>query len=112
MTAISTSQGQKVELNHIEGDTLALSIDVTDSAGSDYSFTGYTAELSIYNRSTEVEIYSFTSEVTLSTGNIAINVPASSLNLPLGNYRYSLRLTVGSNVYTWLYGTLAVVRGL
>lgn len=112
MTAISTSQGQKVDLNHIEGDTLALSIDVTDSVGADYVFSGYTAELQIYNRSTEVELYSFTSEITLTTGNIAISIPASSLKLPLGNYRYSLRLTVGSNVYTWLYGSLAVVRGL
>ena len=110
MSEISTSQGQKIDLVHTKGDTFALSLDVTDSAGVDYSFTGYSAELSIYDRSTDIQIYSFTSEITLTTGNIAINVPATSLKLPLGGYGYSLRLTVGANVYTWLYGSLAIVR--
>jgi hypothetical protein len=112
MSDLSTSVGQKLDIKHLLGDTLALSIDVTDSAGVDYVFTSYTAELIISSKSSGEVFYTFTSEITLSAGNIAINIPATSIALPVGGYRYALRLLNGVNVYTWLYGEFNLVQGV
>lgn len=112
MTTFQTDQAKRLNISHRTDDAVNLSIDVTDSSGVDYDFTGYTATFTIYDSLKEHYQFTTSSEITLTAGNISILIPTGSILLGVGNYQYSLRLILGGNKYTWLYGDFSISKVL
>ena len=104
MSVFDLTQGIRQDLTYATNDTIAFTIDVTDDAGVDIDFTGYTATFKIKDKE-KVLIEFDSSEITLTSGNIAVLIPANSISLAVGKYAYTLELTVSTNVYTFMYGS-------
>ncbi len=104
MTVLDLTQGVRQDMVYNTNDTIAFDIDVTDDAGADINFSGYTASFKIKDK--DKILYEFdSSEITLTTGNVAVLIPANTISLATGKYSYMLELTVSTNVYTFLYGS-------
>lgn len=107
MASISVDQASRLDITYRRKDTFQLSVDAVDSDAVAINFTGYTATMQIkaYGSDTSLlTIGTATGEIALTSGNIAITIPASSMNLGSDVKNYDLQLTVGGVVSTWLYG--------
>lgn len=104
MSVLDLTLGAKQDLIYKTNNTLAFTLDVTNSDGTNFDFTGYSAKLKIYDYSKRNTLLEFTSEVTISGKRISVNLPANSIGLAVGKYFYELQAIAGSNIYSFLYG--------
>lgn len=115
MATLSVDKATQLDITYRKKDTFLLSIAAKDSGGTNINFTGYTATMQVkaYNSSVALlTIGTSTGEIVLTTGNIAITIPAASMDLGSGVMNYDIQFTVGGVVSTWVYGRLIEVEDI
>jgi hypothetical protein len=93
-----------------------LDLEVLNDAGTAYDFTGKRVDISLSETPTSAAVLTLSSvggspELTLTSGNIAVDIPASSWDLAAQTYFVDLRVTdTGdlTNTYIWASGTWIV----
>lgn len=101
------------DIQYRKGKTFKFSIDATDASATDFNFTGYSAEFVIFDSTNNKVLRTLNSgtEITLTTGNIAIN--AGLFNFGPIAMKYELNLTSsGGEVSCWMFGKLIEVGNL
>lgn len=108
MANLNLDIASKCDITYRRGNTFRVNILRTG-----FNFSGYSAKMQIKDEITKEVLETFNSgtEITLSTGTIAIDAGVLSLgNIPL---IYDLQLTSGGGVVeTWLYGRLFEVEDI
>ena len=109
MATVNEQDIPTVNLIIYQDDRFIKSINVKNSDGTDYDFTGATATLRVdATRPITGDIdlqYSTSAEITLSSGNIAID---GEHTLTPGTYEYDFTLTVSSKPITLFKGKIEV----
>jgi hypothetical protein len=98
-----------VDLITYEDDVFIINIEVKNEDGTDYSFSGATAEMKIDatrpSTITPDATWTTSGEITLTDGNIAIDVDHG---VSVGKYFYDFIVTVSSKSFTLFSGKLTV----
>ena len=96
------------------GDTLPVVVNVVDSLGTPFNFTGYTLACKIreYDASGLVVVTKTTaSGITATSGGVVtISLAAADTATLAGTYYIELEATCGTNVYTVTYGWITILR--
>lgn len=108
MSNLSLDIATRCDLTTRRGDDFALSISVKDGSNANFNFAGYSAAFTINDEVTSSIIQSATtanSKIVLTSGNIAITIPAMILGE--GSFKWDLQLTSGGGLKrTWAYGKI------
>ena len=121
MTKIKTDIAQKVDFEARKNDSFNVTINVKDSAGASYNFTGFEGFMDIRGENNTF-ILGFTSldqtaltagsydstykpdSIVFETGKITLSQTAANMGFATGIYSYDLQIKDTDNVQTWLYG--------
>jgi hypothetical protein len=100
------------KVEHTRGDTWERGYIIKDAAGVPLDLTGASVDLQVRDGSgLLVADLSTACTITPLAGRIDLVAPASTMDIPLGAYRFDIRVTyAGGRVKTYDASTLTIIR--